>query len=636
MPAVAAESRAWGDFEPLAGGAGAYTTQMTLAGHPALTADVTTDSRGGQVGPQTGASTWLSADTPVGAKYGSSRDQPYLNLRPKADTAAAPSTTTYTFASPTPSSGWAFVLGDIDADAVRISGVTAAGAAATASDLGFQGGFNYCAPSVDGKPSCTGAEDDIPTWDPATLTLTGNADAADTSGSSAWFEPTVPLASLTIQFTRRAGFPVYQTWFASISRDISGTVADQSTGPLGGVDLTLTDAEGNVVGTTTTADDGTYSFPGFIATDGYVVSVTPPSGKIADVSRQPVDLTTTDAAGVDFTVRDIVPVAVSGRVEAPDGSPVSGVVVTIPIDGGDLTAVTGPDGIYRFDRVEPGTWPIVVTPPDGYTVTTLPGPVTVPENSEEPIEATTAVVTPEPVVSISGTVTAAGTGVAGITVTAEGPGGVLTTVTGADGSYTFPGVDPGGYTVGIVVPVGTSPVGPASRPVTVGDDDVTDVDFAVARQGAVSGTVADAEGTGVAGASLTVDGPIGPVAVATEPDGTYGVGALPPGEYTITLTVPDGFRAVGPTTRTVTISDAGEVVDGLDFVIEVVPVTPPPTTPPASPSPTPPAAGGGEHGDLATTGGPDATPYVIAASLLLLAGAGLLIARRRRADRGRH
>ncbi|GAA4370519.1 hypothetical protein GCM10023152_09790 [Agromyces bauzanensis] len=78
---------------------------MTLAGQPALTAAVSSDSRAGQVGVISGASTWLSEGTPVGAKYGSSRDEPYLNLRPKADSETAPSTTTYSFPTPTPTSG---------------------------------------------------------------------------------------------------------------------------------------------------------------------------------------------------------------------------------------------------------------------------------------------------------------------------------------------------------------------------------------------------------------------------------------------------------------------------------------------------------------------------------------------------
>lgn len=211
LPAAAATTTSWAGWDDLTGSGGAYTTSVQIAAAPQITADVTSDSRAGQVGVISGASTWLSEATPVGAKYGTSRDQEYLNLRPRADTATGASTTTYSFENPTPSSGWTFVLGDIDADAVRIQAIGANGQALTAAQLGFRGGFNYCAPGLAGKPSCTGDAADVPTWDPATLTLTGNAGAVDTSGAAAWFEPAAPISSLTFFFTRRSGFPIYQT-----------------------------------------------------------------------------------------------------------------------------------------------------------------------------------------------------------------------------------------------------------------------------------------------------------------------------------------------------------------------------------------------------------------------------------------
>lgn len=119
-PATAAAAGAWADWDPLTGTGGAYTTGIALAGAPAITAEATSDSRSGQVGVVSGASTWLSEGTPVGQKYGSSKNRPYLNLRPKADTAVAPSTTTYTFSKPTPTANWTFVIGDIDADQLQI------------------------------------------------------------------------------------------------------------------------------------------------------------------------------------------------------------------------------------------------------------------------------------------------------------------------------------------------------------------------------------------------------------------------------------------------------------------------------------------------------------------------------------
>lgn len=130
-----------------------YTVQV--ANTPAMTATVTTDSRTGQIGVISGASTWLSQGSPVGAKYGSSLNRPSLNLRPKADNPASPSTTTYSFANPTPTSGWTFVLGDIDADKVQVRAVGPNGTALTAAQLGFNGGFNSSAVPPSGTPPST-------------------------------------------------------------------------------------------------------------------------------------------------------------------------------------------------------------------------------------------------------------------------------------------------------------------------------------------------------------------------------------------------------------------------------------------------------------------------------------------------
>lgn len=616
IPAAAATTTSWAGWQPLAGAPGAYTSAVQIAAKPAVTATVTSDSRGGQVGVITGASTWLSEGTPVGAKYGSSLNQPYLNLRPKADNATSPSTTTYSFAAPTPASGWTFVLGDIDADAVRIHAVAADGHVLDATELGFRGGFNYCAPGVVGKPSCTGDAADVPTWDAATLTLTGNAAAADTSGAAGWFEPSTPIVSLSFVFTRRAGLPVYQTWFASLARDVTGTVTDTAEGPLDGVELTLTDANGAVVGTTTTAAGGTYSFPGVVATDGYTVRVAPPAGKISEgPNAQTVDLT--DADGVaDFTVRDIVPVTVSGRVTDTDGTPIAGLTVTI--DG--RTTTTDADGQYLFDKVPVGTHSATITRPDGYTIVTTPPPFTVADGSETPITGVDFRLAENP--TLSGTVRAGGSGVAGVTVTASGPGGTpLSTVTDANGDYSFPRLPLGEYTVAVDVPEGYAASGAVSREESVIEGDVDDVDFALVRLGAIDGTVRTDGGAAVSGVVISVSGPAGTQQLTTDADGAYGLGTLPPGSYTITVTPPAGSTVVGAATRTVIITDAGEVVIDQDFTLAAAVVTP-------TPSPSVPSTGGNR---LPATGlGPETFMWAgIGAAVLILGGVLVVLSRRR-------
>jgi hypothetical protein len=581
--ASAATSTLWAAWIPLTGSSGAFTSSVTVANSPGLIADVTTDSRSGQVGVISGVSTWLGQGTPVGAKYGSSINQPYLNLRPKADTPSAPSTTTYSFRTPTPDSGWTFVLGDIDADQVQVRAIGPNGAPLTAAQLGFQGGFNYCAPGVAGKPSCTGVATEVPSWNPVSTTLIGNAAATDTSGSAAWFEPNAPISSLTFVFTQRSGFPVYQTWFASLARDITGAVTDTGTGPAAGVPVTLIDGTGAVVATTTTAADGGYAFTGVLATDGYTVSVTPPVGKISDDSMsKPADLRATDAV-VDFTIRDIVPVAVRGKVVDSSGQPIPG--ATVHIAG--LTATTAPDGTYVFDKVPPGDHTVTITDIDGYTVTSAPLQFTISAGDTQPITGQDFVLTPNP--DVSGTVSASGTGVPGVTVTATGAGGdTVSTVTAADGTYTFSRVPAGAYTMTMIPPADYVIVGGSSQPVTVANANVTGVDFALARTGSVTGVVIDETGATVPGATVTVDGPSGSTSLTTDPNGAYGLGSLAPGPYTITLTVPAGYTSNGPLARSVTITANGEAFADQDFALIGDPITP--TTPPTPPAPTPTSA----------------------------------------------
>ena len=626
-PASAATGTPWADWGELKGSSGAYTGTMTAAA-PQLDATYTSDSRGGSVGVISGASVWLAATTPVGAKYGSSRDQQYLNLRPRADNASSPSETTYTFAHPTPTAGWTFVLGDIDADKVSISAVGPGGHVLTAAELGFRGGFNYCAPEFTGKPSCTGDAADVPSWDASTLTLTGNAAAADTSGAAAWFEPNAPISSLTFTFTRRAGFPVYQTWFAAITRAVSGTVLDQTAStPASGVEVRLTGPDGTVIGTTTTAADGTYSFGGAVATDGYTVEITPPAGKTSDLRSRQVDLTDADGTA-DFAVRDIIPVPVSGTVKDQHGTPIPG--ATITLDGG-RTAVTGADGSYLFDDVPVGVHAVTITTPDGYTVVSSPTPFTVPGNDETPITGKDFVLQVQP--TLSGTVTAAGVGVGGVVVTAEGPGGAEQTVTAADGSYSFPRLPSGDYTVRVEAPQGYVVSGDASRAETVAADDVENVDFALARLGSVAGTVTDDGGAPHPDATVTLTGPGGPFVVTTAADGSYALGELAPGVYTIDVAVPDGFTGATPATRTVTITEQGELIEGQDFVLTPVVVTPTPTpTPTVTPTSAPTTAPGGSAGGALPATGADPLPVIGAGVVLLLGGVlALTFVRRRRA-----
>ena len=142
--AAAAPGPVYGEFT-LDGSSGGFSGTMTLArGFPAAT--FASNSIAPAVAPS-GAAAFLRAGTPFAAQYGASQGHGYLNLRPAANNAGAPSTTTYDFSSPTPASGWGFVLGDIDAASVAVSGTGPGFEPVAVADLGFAGTFNYCSAS---------------------------------------------------------------------------------------------------------------------------------------------------------------------------------------------------------------------------------------------------------------------------------------------------------------------------------------------------------------------------------------------------------------------------------------------------------------------------------------------------------
>jgi hypothetical protein len=263
-----------------------------------------------------GASAFLGASTPFGAVFGSSANQPYLSLRTAAGN--APSTTTFTFATPTPASGWAFAFGDVDADQVQVSATDATGAPVAVGGLGFQQSFNYCT-NVP-KPSGCGAGPftDTPVWNPGTSTLVGNG--VDTDGASGWFRPTTAIKTLTFRFSRLAGIPIYQVWFAALTASIGGQVTATDTAgadePSAGTtvellhpdDTPVLDASSNPV-TTTTAADGSFTFPGVVEAP-FHVAVDPPAGSVGAVRILAADAGAGDVTGLVFRLAPI-PAAVA-------------------------------------------------------------------------------------------------------------------------------------------------------------------------------------------------------------------------------------------------------------------------------------------------------------------------------------
>ncbi len=127
---------------------------------------------------------------------------------------------------------------------------------------------------------------------------------------------------------------------------------------------------------------------------------------------------------------------------------------------------------------------------------------------------------------------------------------------------------------------------------------------------------------------MTLTGPGAPQQLTSDADGTFGLGALPPGTYTLTVVPPTGTRVVGSATRTVVITAAGDVIAEQDFTLAADAVVVPPD--PTDPS-TPPTDGGNGTDPLPATGlGPETLAWAAGGAAVLVLGATLLILGRRR------
>jgi hypothetical protein len=158
--------------------------------------------------------------------------------------------------------------------------------------------------------------------------------------------------------------------------------------------------------------------------------------------------------------------------------------------------------------------------------------------------------------SLSGTITASGNGLSGVTVTT----GSISTTTDEDGNYTFSGLAAGDYTI---TPNKTGyTFTPVSRSVPITTANVAEVDFtasAVTVTYRISGTVTQS-GSGLSGVTMRAGGSI----TTTGSGGSYILSSLQAGTYTVTPSK-SGFT-FSPTNRSVQLL-AGDVA-GVNFTAD--------------------------------------------------------------------
>lgn len=315
-----------------------------------------------------------------------------------------------------------------------------------------------------------------------------------------------------------------------VDLDLNGT-NDGDDRPLANVVVELRTASGDLVATTTTGPDGSYSF-GDVPAGDYVVIETQPAGygegPENPTNRVPVTVITDEkTAPINFGERTG---SLSGLVYNDTNNngvrdanePVIG-GVTVVLTGTDArgeavtrTVVTGPDGSYRFTDLPGGTYTVTETQPDGYD-DGLDTPGTAGGVSDGGDAITGIVLAPAAEATgylfgergdearISGSVwldsdhdRARGGGEApqsGWTVELFlGDVLISTTRTGADGGYAFTGVAPGsGYGVRFRHPDNNAVYGGA-RPNETG---AAFVDGVISASNAGGATLTDRELTGI-------------------------------------------------------------------------------------------------------------------------------------------
>jgi uncharacterized membrane protein len=235
---------------------------------------------------------------------------------------------------------------------------------------------------------------------------------------------------------------------------------------------------------------------------------------------------------------------------AVSGAEVAGVSVTLVGPSGGITA-TAADGTYSFPGLEAGSY--TVTPSlAGHDFSPASRNVTVGGADVVGLDFTSTPA-PPPTFTIGGTVS--GAVVAGVSVTLLGSSSAIAT-TAADGTYGFPGLEAGLYTV--TAELEGYAFTPASEQVVLTDADVGGVDFAGEDVEFVIGGFVS--GDAVAGVSVALGGDSSAI-TTTAPDGSYGFAGLANGSYTVTPSLHG--HDFGPASRNVTVSGAD--VAGQDF-----------------------------------------------------------------------
>lgn len=305
---------------------------------------------------------------------------------------------------------------------------------------------------------------------------------------------------------------------------VSGVVHDLEGGPIANARVQAVDPRGDLLGSSVAHTDDS---------GGFELSLTPGAVLLevaADGYARAQHETTVPSAGVEIEL--IAAARIVGEVvERHSGRPIAGVRVNARTGGsleGVAVATSADDGSFALEGLSPGEYELSARAVGWYGRSSAPLTLAIGQTGSTRLVLDSAA-------AVGGRVLV-GAGdracpEAQLFLTAAGF--EASALTDGEGRYRLEGVPPGTFLLQAICSLAQRT--PASRQISVGSEDLVDVELRVEQGGSLRGRVVDARGQPVAGRNVLVV-PVGTLetgggAARTDAHGEFEVSGLVPGEY---------------------------------------------------------------------------------------------------------